>query len=92
MFMPRTGAPATATTDAEGKFELATLDQTGAVIGAHQVTITPNQGPVEMPLPGQPAARPKSGVPQKYTRAETSGLTAEVKAGEDNRFEFKLVD
>jgi hypothetical protein len=92
VFMPRSGAPATGLTDSEGRFELMTLDQPGAVVGAHQVTITPNQGPIEMPLPGQPPAKPKSAVPQKYTRAETSGLTAEVKAGEGNQFEFDLAD
>jgi hypothetical protein len=90
VFRPRSGAPATGLTDSEGRFELTTLDQAGAVVGAHQVTITPNQGPIDMPLPGQPPAKPKSPVPAKYSRAETSALTAEVKAGEENQFTFNL--
>ena len=51
VFMSRGGAPATGVTNSEGRFELTTLDQTGAVPGAHQVTITPNQGAIDMPLP-----------------------------------------
>jgi hypothetical protein len=92
VFMSRGGAPATGVTNSEGRFELTTLDQTGAVPGAHQVTITPNQGAIDMPLPGQPPAKPKSAVPAKYGRAESSGLTAEVKAGEENQFTFELTD
>jgi hypothetical protein len=92
VFMPRSGPPATGVTDAEGKFELTTLDQTGAVVGTHQVTVTASQGEIDMPLPGQPPAKPKSPIPTKYATAESSGLTAEVKAGEDNQFRFDLMD
>lgn len=92
VFMPRSGPPATGVTNGEGKFELTTLDQAGAVVGAHQVTITPNQGQIDMPLPGQPPAKAKSVIPQKYARGETSGLTADVKADGENQFAFDLND
>jgi hypothetical protein len=45
-----------------------------------------------MPLPGQPPAKPKSPIPGKYAQAETSELTADVKAGERNEFKFELTD
>lgn len=38
---------------------------------------------------GNNAAEGKSEVPDKYTKAETSGLTAEVKSGENN-FPFEM--
>ncbi len=89
------GAPATGQTDSSGKFTLrvpagkakvsvskteaggeAKVDQAaaGAAPAGTALSGPPTAG-------GAPPAPPKSVVPAKYTNAETSGLTFEVKSG-----------
>jgi hypothetical protein len=41
---------------------------------------------------GDAAAKAKDLLPAKYKSSEGSGLTAMVKAGEDNNFKFELTD
>ena len=41
---------------------------------------------------GPPVQKPKSEIPTKYALPESSGLTATVKAGENEPREFKLID
>ena len=94
-FTPLTGRPASGVTDAGGHFVLSTFKSNdGAVPGAHKVTVM--EGYTEPPpMPGTPEAaaagqkQPK--FDPKYSDPGTSGLTAEVKPGEDNmKFTFDL--
>ena len=93
------GRPARGETDVRGDFHLATFDSRmadGALLGEHRVTVTKNatSGP---PLPVGADGLPLSGArpkliwlaPQRYSSAATSGLSAQVRAG-DNEFLFSL--
>ena len=80
--------------DGEGRYRLSTRAAgDGAVAGTHAVTLS--QVTVGLALePGVPPklVKPTPGampVPEKYLRAETSGLTATVVPGE-NTFDFDL--
>lgn len=101
-FAPENGGQvAKATTDEQGRYELGTFDlDDGALVGAHRVTVVA-RGPVQPLPPGQvPPGTPlelahnpgKPLIPQKYFMQDTSGLTAEVVAGESNEFDFELRD
>ena len=93
-FRPAQGPEAFGVLDSEGRYRLSTRAAgDGAVAGTHTVTLSqvtvglalePGVPPkLEKPTPG---AMP---VPEKYLRAETSGLTATVVPGE-NTFDFDL--
>ncbi len=89
MFTPTGARPASARTDAEGRFELRTFDPAdGAVVGTHLVTIA-KMGSTN---PNDPYAARSSSLPERYRRTETSGLTAEVTAEGENDFTFELTD
>lgn len=92
LFIPvQGGPPASATTDAQGRFQLATNNQPGAVPGEHRVTITKQtmHGVTADGRPGPGGIRIEWHVPEQYSRAETSGLTATV--GPNNQeFHFQL--
>ena len=93
-FHPKSGRPATATTDASGRFTLSTLRANdGAVVGPHKVSISMAGPP---PMPGSveaEKARPKApAFPARYSNPETSGLSATVEAGSPNTFTFDLSD
>jgi hypothetical protein len=106
MFMPvdsAQGPPASGTTDAAGKFTLATANRPGAVVGKHRVAISKADAfgaevPIEhMENPdlirsrGVRVFQPKYHIPPQYAEVENSGLTATVNE-DDNSFEFKLSD
>ena len=83
-FLPEgTGPIATANTDENGEFNLRTVKPgDGAPIGTHRVVVgAAEEGPRK---PGAPV------IPPKYSRVDTTDLTAEVKAGEKNVFSFEL--
>lgn len=83
--------PASATTDAQGKFSLQTLDRPGAVLGQHRVSVIKQEttGVGEFGAVGPGGVHVKWIVPKKYSVPETSGLTATVT--EENRdFPLKL--
>ncbi|HVJ86262.1 MAG TPA: hypothetical protein VM452_11500 [Caulifigura sp.] len=68
----------------DGVYKMKTFeDGDGAVLGSHRVSISA----VEVPNPAVPEAR--SLLPSKYSTDATSGLTAEVKEGE-NVIDFTL--
>jgi hypothetical protein len=95
-FTPEKGRPASGTTDASGQFVLSTFAlEDGAVAGMHTVAITPNASQIP-PMPGTPeaaaAAAGKPPFPARYNNPDTSGLTADVKSGGENRFPFDLTD
>lgn len=80
MFSPIRGGPvASATTDGEGHFELHTLDHTGALVGEHAVSVTKGRTDVkQIANSPMPLLRYIPELPQKYSRRETSQLTATV--------------
>lgn len=95
VFQPEKGIPARGDIKSDGTFVLGTYAETdGAILGKHKVRVTCNesQRPGYAAPTGEEAGVGKSLIPKKYTRAQTSGLTEEVKAGGPNEFELKLTD
>lgn len=93
VFTPVGGGPAaSATTDAQGRFQLTTVDRPGAVPGVHLVTVTKQTmlGVTEGDMPGPGGVRVQWHVPEKYSNPETSGLRANVSANE-KEFAFRLL-
>lgn len=91
VFVPKTGRPSMATTDANGRYDMWYINRTmGAKVGPHNVFIRPTDMPPEMAPDGSsggaPAA-PRPRIPAKYNKRST--LTAEVKAGK-NTIDFAL--
>jgi hypothetical protein len=75
----------------DGTYRLTTYKpHDGAVIGAHKIMIVAVQDTGGR-LPEERAATPPLVVPEKYMRTATSGLSADVKEGE-NTFDFELKD
>ena len=100
MFYPQHGRPATGTIGADGSYHLTTFKANdGAAPGKYKVTIdaTHAVGGAQPTGPQDERSLFKSGnvpkmerlVPQKYSRLETTDLTAEVKDG-NNTIDFKL--
>jgi hypothetical protein len=84
-FVVSRGRASSAEIQPDGTFEMSTYEKgDGAQVGTHPVVIAPvppdeyQSGPKPIP------------VPERYTRAGTSGFTAEVKPGEDNFIELNL--
>jgi hypothetical protein len=85
------GHAATGDLDKDGIFGLTTFKKDdGAVPGKYQVAVKvfPSEG---AGLPGAEFAGKAPPVPLKYMNEASSGLTAEIKAG-DNHLEFALKD
>ena len=81
VFVPVAGGPvASGTTEAGGKFRLMTVNEPGAVPGEHHVTVTKQtmHGITADGMPGPDGVRVEWHVPERYSRAKTSGLTATV--------------
>lgn len=88
---------ASATSDASGNFTLMAFPpDKGAVPGDYQVTIMKNEAVAAAAKPGShdaaPAAAPKSLIPEKYNKAETSGLTLTIPEAGKADIKFELVD
>lgn len=74
----------------DGRFSLTAFKRDdGALVGFHKVVVICEE---DMPAfdPKSPPPPPKSLIPVRYTDANTSGLTAEVKSGPKNDFTFAL--
>ena len=74
----------------DGRFSLTAFKPgDGALVGFHKVVIICE---AEMPAfdPKSPPPPPKSLIPVRYTDANTSGFTAEVKSAAKNDFTFAL--
>ena len=80
-----------AVTDENGKFELKTANQSGALAGEYRVSISKSKTIAIPQTNGFPLYQTKYLVPDKYSKASTSGLTANV-VDDDNYFEFNLAD
>lgn len=85
-------------TNAEGKFTLTTFDEgDGAIAGTHKVSIRKTiyeKKPTKYDSPEERSVAKfaKEMLPAKYGKADTSGLTAEIKAGGKNLDTFELDD
>lgn len=91
-FLPDpSGPPATAPIQPDGTYTLQTPDVgEGALVGQHAVMIMALRvGPAMGPEERDPLPPPI--IPIKYGNTSTSGLTAEVREGE-NTIDFDLVD
>jgi hypothetical protein len=85
--IPSAGKGANGFIQPDGSFELSTFgDNDGALVGTHKVGIAAYDGATKSPEGGYG----KLLVPKKYTNPETSGLTIEVKSGNDNSTELNL--
>jgi hypothetical protein len=97
MFVPVDGGrPSTGRTDAEGRFELSTIvPGDGTAPGEYAVTITACESLVPEDEAGPVTDEDYENeqirwiVPQRYSRAETSGLTADV-GRKNHEFPFEL--
>ncbi|MCG6157359.1 carboxypeptidase-like regulatory domain-containing protein [Rubinisphaera margarita] len=90
-FYPDSGRPATGRTDAEGIYTLTTFETgDGAVPGEHRVSISKQTIPESNSTEDLEAI--KSEIPAVYNNAETSGLKAEVVAGQDAPIDFNLAE
>jgi hypothetical protein len=87
LFQPAAGRGSTGVIQPDGTFNFGSE---GAVLGQHKVAIVAFEpGKVTGQSPGGPRAPLKAIVPERYLAAGTSGLTFEVKPG-DNHAEFEL--
>lgn len=90
-FQPESGPVATGVTNASGEFTLKTGTSEGAVAGTHRVAIVATSGERVMDNPNptpddlaalsssnKPLPEPKSLIPERYSKFETSQLTATV--------------
>jgi len=94
------GVSQSATTDAEGKYDFATYNSTGLPPGSYKVTVSsgrflkPGEETLLVSADKKGAAlapkKPVGAIPDKYSKVESSGLSAEVKAGENRSFDFDL--
>ena len=92
-FLPAAGRAASGKIQSDGTFTLGTYKESdGALVGKHQVAIIAFEvGPAPPRTEGgrPPPTPTKPLVPKRYMAVGTSGLTAEVKPG-DNELEFDL--
>jgi hypothetical protein len=77
------GRMATGRIEEDGTFVMTTYSSgDGVQVGSHRITVVP------VP-PDEPAAK-RVPIPTRYQSAGTSGLTLEVKPGEEHEIELKL--
>jgi hypothetical protein len=84
-----TGPVAHGAIQVDGAFVLHTDGQVGAAAGWHRVTLVALEG-ANVDLPDGQFVIPRSLLPERYRDPELSGLVREVKAGQENVFDFDL--
>lgn len=91
------GVTVTAVLNDDGTYEVKTYQGDGLPEGSYSVAVIPGrmlQSADEIPLAGKnpEKAIPKnpSPIPPRYHKSATSGLTADVKAGSNPAFDFRL--
>jgi hypothetical protein len=72
-----------------GTYEIHMPDGNGLAPGWYRVTVLALEPPLAV-APGQFSGPPRSLLPQKYGDPDLSGLTCEVKPGQDNAIDFHL--
>lgn len=82
------GPVVTATLNDDGSFTLIGPDGQPVPAGWYRIAVAPKAGTVDVPT----AVRPYPGLPAKYRNPGLSGLSAEVKSGNDNVICFDLDD
>lgn len=89
LFCPESGRPASAVTDAQGRFRLRTWsDADGTLAGTHVVCVTktvPTTAESDNPYP-----ETNNILPSRYASPVTSPLRADVDPAGDNVFRFEL--
>lgn len=80
------GATAVGTIGPDGRYTLKTAGVEGAIVGFHKVGVRALQEEPE----DETAPPPPPLIPPRYFNPDTSGLTAEVKADQDNVIDFPL--
>lgn len=80
------GATAVGTIDPQGRYTLKTAGVDGAIVGFHKVGVYA----LEREPEDETAPPPLPLIPPKYFNPDTSTLTAEVKADQDNVIDFPL--
>jgi hypothetical protein len=94
VFQPSKGQPAGGAIQADGSFRLSTFrEYDGAIIGPHKVRVScyASQRPAaKANKGGGEATLGESLIPSQYGFADTSGLTADVKAEGNDSFVFEL--
>jgi hypothetical protein len=90
-FTPDAGRAATGTIQSDGSYTLGTYKQSdGALVGTHKVTVIANEESGDLrPVYQMAGQKSKPLVPEKYMAVGTSGLTFDVKPG-DNKADFDL--
>jgi hypothetical protein len=90
MFQPPFGPPARGTIQPDGTFELTTLGKgNGARPGINQVRVSSREEP---PTQNDELKLGRLLIPERYTQFGDSGLTADVKAEDNEPFVFHLTD
>ncbi len=87
IFTPAEGGPAASgTTDAQGRFQLRTVNESGAVAGEHLVTVTKQEttGLGDFGAVGPEGVKTIWHVPEKYGNRKTSGLKFTVGPDSDD--------
>ncbi|MCA1685427.1 MAG: hypothetical protein LC745_05475 [Planctomycetia bacterium] len=89
-----TGQAASGEINGSGGYSLSTFEPgDGAVLGVHTVTVQAREGEIitgqGMPAPGQVVKVPKSLIPERYAKGDTSKLQFEVKPG-SNTYNIEL--
>lgn len=83
------GAMATGIIQPDGTYSLATEDGPGAAPGWYCVTVVAIEAAPKSDQPDQFIV-PRSLLPRRYRDPEQSGLTCEVKAGQENQIDLHL--
>ena len=96
-FTPEKGRAATGAIQSDGTFTLSTYKNgDGAVVGEHKIAVTcaekigDDQQGEPQSLDAGMFARTRTLIPAKYTDYSTSGLTFDVKDGEENEVTLEL--
>lgn len=82
------GPFASAMIQPDGSFTLSSGDAVGAAPGWHRITVVALSDGASSP--GSRYSVPVSLIPEKYRSGDLSGLTREVRAGQENAFHLNL--
>lgn len=92
-----TGVAMNAPLDSDGRYEVKSYQGAGLPPGKYMVAVMPGgvmrpeeDGPLAGDAKAERAKLPVTPVPEKYHTGTTSGLTVEVKEGENPPFDFTL--